>query len=73
MKHTFELDTPFIELSKLLKFLQLVESGGHAKVVITEGRVRVNGQKELRVRNKLKVGDEIIFAHHSIKVVAPEQ
>ena len=37
----FKLDTEYIELNKLLKILSLVESGGQANNLITEGFVSI--------------------------------
>lgn len=51
----------FIELNKLLKILRLVESGGMANTVITEGYVKLNGQVEFQKRKKLRAGDKIDF------------
>gem|GEM_PF-2773702 len=36
MQHTFTLTTEYIELNKLLKLLDLADSGGHAKSVISD-------------------------------------
>lgn len=55
MQHRFKLTKPYIELSKLLKFLNLVNNGGHAKDVILDGLIYVNGNQEYRIRNKLKI------------------
>ena len=60
----------YIELNKLLKMLQLVESGGMAKVVITAGEVLVNQQVETQIRKKLRAGDLVTFNEHRIEVVA---
>ena len=57
----FKLDTEFIELNKLLKILSLVESGGQANNLITEGFVRYNGEVDIRKRLKLRKGDKIEF------------
>jgi ribosome-associated protein len=68
---TFQLNNhEYIELNKLLKLLQLVESGGMAKVVITEGDVLVNEQVETQIRKKLRAGDIVVFNEHRIEVVA---
>jgi ribosome-associated protein len=68
---TFQLNNhEYIELNKLLKLLQLVESGGMAKVVITEGDVLVNEQVETQIRKKLRAGDVVAFNGQQIKVVA---
>ena len=48
-----------IELYKLLKFENMVESGGEAKFIISEGQVLVNGAVETRKRKKIVSGDII--------------
>jgi len=55
----FKLTEEYIELVKLLKLLRIAESGGHAKILVEEGDVFLNGQKEFRKRAKLRDGDEI--------------
>ena len=47
----------FIELIKLLKLLHIAESGGHAKIMVDEGEVKLNGVVESRKRAKLRPGD----------------
>ena len=49
----------YIELIKLLKLLHIAESGGHAKVMVEEGEVKLNGLVESRKRAKLRVGDVV--------------
>lgn len=39
-----EITTEFIKLQDLLKFANLVETGGHAKEVIQDGQVLVDGE-----------------------------
>lgn len=58
-KDTFELrpTDEFIELIKLLKLKQIAQTGGHAKMIVEEGLVKVNGKQEFRKRNKLRAGD----------------
>lgn len=59
---TFHLhDHPFIELNKLLKIQNLVNSGGEAKLRIRDGEAIVNGQVETQVRKKLRAGDRVEF------------
>jgi ribosome-associated protein len=57
-----------IELYKILKFENLVSSGGEAKQVITEGLVLVNGQVETRKRKKMYSGDIVEFGKIKIRV-----
>ncbi|WP_409967116.1 RNA-binding S4 domain-containing protein [Bengtsoniella intestinalis] len=42
--NTIEIHTEFIKLQDLLKFANLVETGGHAKEVIQGGEVLVDGE-----------------------------
>ena len=66
----FELkDQEYIQLNNLLKFLDLVNSGGEAKVRIQNEEVIVDDQVELRVRNKLRKGAIIQFDGRTIHVV----
>jgi len=55
----FILSTEYIELVKLLKLLRIAESGGQAKIMIEEGEVFLNGNREFRKRAKLRPGDKI--------------
>jgi ribosome-associated protein len=49
-------EAEFIELNKLLKILQIAQTGGHAKLLIQDGLVMLNKQPESRIRAKLRVG-----------------
>lgn len=65
----FELgNNEFVELKNLLKLVNLCESGGIAMVVITEGRVKVDGQAELRKRCKIRKGQVVEFEGHEVVV-----
>lgn len=55
----FKLTTEYIELVKLLKLLQIAQTGGHAKIIVENGEVIRNGEPEFRKRAKLRAGDEI--------------
>lgn len=59
----------FINLSQLLKAMNLVESGAMAKEVIDEGLVKVDGEVESRYRRKLYDGMVVEFNHTQVKVV----
>ncbi len=65
----FELKDDYIELFKLLKVLDLVDSGAHAKMLIADGYVLRNGEVELRKRAKIIKGDVIEIAEVTIEVV----
>ena len=59
----------FINLSQLLKALNLVESGAMAKEVIDEGLVKVDGEVESRYRRKLYDGMVVEFENNKIKII----
>ena len=56
---TFTLTDEYIELTKLLKVLDLVDSGGQAKLLVEEGHVKRNGEVETRKRAKIVRGEQI--------------
>ena len=51
--------TETIDLGALLKWAQVVSTGGEAKQLIQDGRVRVNGEIERRRGRRLHPGDRI--------------
>ena len=55
----FKLTEEYIELIRLLKYLRWAESGGHAKMMVDEGLVKLNGTTEYRKRAKLRIGDVV--------------
>jgi ribosome-associated protein len=58
----FELNEhEFIPLNKLLKLLNLVQSGGESNQRIEEGEVIVNDVVEKQKRKKLRAGDRVVF------------
>jgi len=58
-----------VELYKILKFENLVMSGGEAKHVIVEGMVTLNGEIETRKRKKIFAGDTIDFGGQVLRIV----
>lgn len=64
---TIELKQQPTELHKILKFEGLVDSGGTAKNVISEGLVNVNGKVETQKRKKIMHGDIIEFNGESFQ------
>ncbi len=58
----------FIKLDSFLKWHNMVDTGGHAKVVIQDGEVRVNGKVETRRGRKLVSGDKVTYNGKSVVV-----
>jgi len=63
-----EIRSEPVELYKLLKFEGLVGSGGEAKLVISDGLVRLNGAVETRKRKKLIAGDTVEFGGEKFRL-----
>ena len=55
----FELKDDYIELFKLIKVLDLVDTGAQAKMIVADGYVKRNGETELRKRAKIVAGDKL--------------
>ena len=65
----FTLSGEFIPLIQLLKATQLVQSGGQAQMVVSEGEVKYNGVVDYRKRLKVKRGDIVEFNGVKIEVI----
>ena len=65
---TFKLKGDYIPLIQLLKACNLVQTGGDAQVMVSQGDVLVNGETEYRKRLKVKIGDVIEFNGQKINV-----
>ncbi len=61
MEETVEIliNTEFIKLDQLLKFAGIAESGGHAKEIISEGVVVLNGEICTMRGKKVFDGDKV--------------
>jgi len=64
-----ELNQEPVALYKILKFENLVLSGGEAKHVIAQGLVTVNGEVETRKRKKIFAGDIVEFQGEQVRLV----
>lgn len=65
----FKVDGDHIPMIQLLKATNLVQTGGEAQIVVTEGEVKYNGAVDYRKRLKVKKGDVVEFAGETIKVI----
>lgn len=55
----FELKDEYIELFKLIKVLDLVDTGAQAKMLVADGYVNRNGEVETRKRAKIVKGESL--------------
>lgn len=65
---TYRLKEAYIELYKLIKVLDLVDSGGEAKQLIDHEVVFRNGEVEKRRRAKIRAGDKITIGDVDIDI-----
>ena len=62
MAETVKIRGEFIRLDDLLKVTGAVVTGGHAKMVIKDGEVKVNGEVCLMRGKKIVAGDKVEFS-----------
>lgn len=65
---TLHLREEYIKLGQALKASGLAGSGVEAKIVIQDGKVRVNGEIETRRGKKLVAGDKVEYNGEVIRI-----
>lgn len=65
----FKVTGDHIPLIQLLKATNLVQTGGEAQIVVTEGEVKYNGHVDYRKRLKVRRGDTVEFRNEVIRVL----
>lgn len=65
---TISITTEFIKLQDLLKFANLVGSGGEAKERVQAGEAKVNGEVCTQRGRKIRPGDVVDFAGEQLSV-----
>ncbi len=63
------IDTEFIKLDSMLKFAAAVGTGGEAKLVISQGMIKVNGEVCTMRGKKLRPGDKVSFQNMDFEIV----
>ena len=64
-----KIETEFIRLDALLRFANLVASGGEAKIRIAEGEEQVNGETCTQRGKKLRPGDTVALDGETVLIV----
>ena len=59
----------FIRLDSAMKLADMVVTGGHAKMVIQDGEVKVNGEVCTLRGKKLRKGDRVEFENTGFVIV----
>ena len=70
---TVTIHTEFIKLQDLLKFANLVETGGMAKECVQGGEVAVNGEICTMRGKKIRPGDVVSFDGEQLTVAYADQ
>ena len=63
---TFKLTEEYIQLNQLLKAMAWCSNGAEANAMIDGGQVKVNGEVELRKRNKIRKGFKVEFNDQAV-------
>lgn len=69
----FAVRGEYITLDKLLKAVGLAPSGGAARMLITEGKVQVDGCDEARKTAKLRPGQVVSLTGARIRLTAGDE
>lgn len=69
MNKKIEIKEEFIRLDSLLKLSGIAETGGHAKILVKNGEVKVNGEVCTMRGKKMRKGDIAEFENNLIQVV----
>ena len=71
--HNIKIHTEFIRLDDLLKLAGEVATGGHAKFIIQNGEVELNGEICTMRGKKLRNGDTVKYKDREYRVVNENQ
>ena len=66
-----KIDTEFIRLDSLLKLVGVAQTGGHAKIIVQDGLVKVNGEICTARGKKIRTGDKAEYENVIYEVQAP--
>lgn len=66
------IQSEYITLDAFLKWAGVADTGGHAKTLISEGMVKVNGEVETRRGRKLRPGDRVFVEGFPPYVITSE-
>ena len=61
-------ESDYIELNKLLKVCDLVNSGGDANALIINEQILLNGAVEIQKRKKVRAGDVVKYGKQEISI-----
>ena len=56
-----KIDTDFIRLDSALKYADIAATGGHAKIIIGDGEIKIDGEPCTMRGKKLRQGDSFEY------------
>ncbi len=59
----------FIKLQQFIKYINEAQTGGHAKILINDGNIKVNGTTEYKRGKKLYKDDTIELNDNIYKII----
>lgn len=60
-KKQMKIETDFIRLDSALKYADIAVTGGHAKILIGDGEIKINGEPCTMRGKKLRKGDSFEY------------
>ncbi len=69
MDKELKIEGEFIKLDQVLKISDIAVTGGHAKIIILDGKVKVNGEIVKQRGKKIKLGDMVEVEDIKIRLV----
>lgn len=70
MEKEIKIETDFIRLDQLLKYIGIAQTGGHSKILIQDGLVKVNNEICLQRGKKIKKNDTIIVEDYGSFIIS---
>lgn len=67
-REKIKIKTEFIKLDSLLKYANIVETGGIAKEIIKDGAVKVNGEVCIMRGKKVRSGDIVTIEELNLEI-----
>lgn len=69
IKKQIKIKGEYIKLDQLLKLGEIADSGGHAKILILDGNVKLNGETIIQRGKKIRVGDKVTYNNIEIELI----
>lgn len=73
IENQLPITTEYIKLDSALKLSDIAQTGGHAKIIIEEGEIKVNGEKCLMRGKKLRPGDYFEYDRYKFTIIQADE